>query len=246
MDKTCVEAAPSSTGQELLTGVKTRRRRRRGADSRTSPCQGQSGTEQSGSSCSSSEEEMEINEERNVAVPQEKQDNGPPPAMEQSPRPVSPSSVQVSEEFIFMNHVDIIQAITTRNTMGSWAQALRCHKEDSEESKQMRAEVARVSGILNNLLVKLGIPLFKLPPSIKEVNKICEKFREANATSENKNSKTKLDKEIANDKKLNVNQTPKRKIDVVKINQNELKVNKKRTADEDGFIAPAAHLVREV
>ncbi|KAF8788576.1 hypothetical protein HNY73_006604 [Argiope bruennichi] len=39
---------------------------------------------------------------------------------------------------------------------------------------------------------------------------------------------------------------PHRKIDVVKINQNELKVNKKRTADEDGFIAPAAHLVRKV
>ncbi|KAF8784886.1 hypothetical protein HNY73_010498 [Argiope bruennichi] len=246
MDRTCVEAAPSSAEQELLTGVKPskdRRRRRRGADSRTSPCQGQSGTEQSGSSCSSSEEEMEIHEEKSDADPQEKKEKSLPPAMENAPRPVSPSSVQVSEEFIFTHHVDIIQAITTRNTMGSWAQALRCHKEDSEESKQMRAEVARVSGILNTLLLKLGIPLFKLPPSIKEVNKICEKFREANATSENK---TKLDKEIANDKKLNINQTPKRKIDLVKINQKELKVNKKRTADEDGFIAPAAHLVRKV
>ncbi|KAF8784190.1 hypothetical protein HNY73_011581 [Argiope bruennichi] len=63
MDKTCVEAAPSSAEQELLTGVKPRkdrRRRRRGADSRTSPCQGKSGTEQSGSSCSSSEEEMDL------------------------------------------------------------------------------------------------------------------------------------------------------------------------------------------
>ncbi|KAF8789914.1 hypothetical protein HNY73_007816 [Argiope bruennichi] len=135
-------------GAGALPGVKPskdRRRRRRGADSRTSPCQGQSGTEQSGSSCSSSEEEMEIHEEKSDADPQEKKEKSLPPAMEKSPRPVSPSSVQISEEFIFTHHVDIIQAITTRNTMGSWAQALRCHKEDSEESKQMRAEVARLS-----------------------------------------------------------------------------------------------------
>ncbi|KAF8768495.1 hypothetical protein HNY73_021308 [Argiope bruennichi] len=45
---------------------------------------------------------------------------------------------------------------------------------------------------------------------------------------------------------VKINQTPKRKIDLDKINRNDQKVNKKETADEDGFIAPAAHLVRRL
>ncbi|KAF8789911.1 hypothetical protein HNY73_007813 [Argiope bruennichi] len=225
---------------------KDERRRKRGAGSRTSPFKGQSGTGQSSSSCSSSDEEMDLIDGTKDQSQQPKVDDARPSTPVNSPRPISPSSIKVSEEFIYQHYMGIIQAISTRNTMGSWAQALRCYKEESEEYVKMRAEVARVSAVLNELLIKLGIPLFKLPPTIKEVNKICDKFRDANATSENKNSTTKMDNQVTNDKKLNGNQTPKRKIDVVKINQNEVKLNKKRTADEDGFIAPAAHLVRKV
>ncbi|KAF8778533.1 hypothetical protein HNY73_015247 [Argiope bruennichi] len=131
--------------------------------------------------------------------------------------------------------MDIIQAITTRNTMGSWAQALRCHKE---EHRQIRTEIGKVTSVLYSILLRLMIPLFKFLASINEVNKICQKFKnkKANATSES-------------NEKIKAKQTPKRKLNFEKINQTETnvkKANKKRTADEDGFIATAAHLVRKV
>ncbi|KAF8784133.1 hypothetical protein HNY73_011638 [Argiope bruennichi] len=52
-----------------------------------------------------------------------------PPATEKPPRPVSPSSVQISEEFIFTHHVDITSD-NHKKYYGKLGAALRMHKED--------------------------------------------------------------------------------------------------------------------
>ncbi|XP_055944360.1 uncharacterized protein LOC129975322 [Argiope bruennichi] len=83
---------------------------------------------------------------------------------DQSPRPISPSSIQVLEEFIYHNYMDIIQAITTRNTMGIWAQALRCHKEETEEYRQMRSKVGRVSFPVGELF---NVPIDEITKELK-------------------------------------------------------------------------------
>ncbi|KAF8789853.1 Nucleic-acid-binding protein transposon like protein [Argiope bruennichi] len=167
------------------------------------------------------------------------------------PRPISPASIQVTEEFIAEHSLEITQAISLKENLGNWAQALAAAK-DQGQHLQVKREIQQVSGCLNQLLIKLGIPLFKLPENVRKLNFICEKVRMKNIPRAASNVEAK--NVNSNDKpNVNVKAAPRRKIDLSG-NKNKnvcspkgspIKESKKRVADEDGFIAPAAHLVRK-
>ncbi|KAF8778964.1 hypothetical protein HNY73_015638 [Argiope bruennichi] len=161
-------------------------------------------------------------------------------------RPTSPSSIQITEDYIAEHSLEITQAISLKENLGNWAQALATAKDEARHA-QVKKEIQQVSGCLNSLLVKLGIPLFKLPKNVRKLNLICERVRIKNAPSAASN----LGK---SNEKSKVKSTPKRKIDL-SCNSNKnvnstkgspAKESKKRVADEDGLIAPAAHLIRKV
>ncbi|KAF8784154.1 hypothetical protein HNY73_011618 [Argiope bruennichi] len=254
MERSFVERAPSPTEQELLLRVITPTKRTMpGAQtSRTGSYQNLSGKGEMSSS----------NDEENQMEMQQCQNSGDEEARTEEiktvPRPISPSSIEVTEDFIAEHSLEITQAISLKENLGNWAQALAAAKDEGQHL-QVKREIQQVSGCLNQLLIKLGIPLFKLPENVRKLNFICEKVRMKNAPSvatnaEAKNVKSNAKPNESAKSNLNIKTAPKRKINLSE-NKNKsvsspkggpVKESKKRVADEDGFIAPAAHLVRKI
>ncbi|KAF8789915.1 hypothetical protein HNY73_007817 [Argiope bruennichi] len=107
------------------------------------------------------------------------------------PRPISPASIEVTDEFIAEHSLEITQAISLKENLGNWAQALAAAKDE------------------------------RTAPSSQEGDSAAAPRRKIDLSG-NKNKSVS---------------SPK---------GSPVKESKKRVADEDGFIAPAAHLVRKI
>ncbi|GFY08527.1 hypothetical protein TNCV_809601 [Trichonephila clavipes] len=70
----------------------------------------------------------------------------------------------------------------TRNVYAAWARKLTTAKPDDPELQNIHQEVGKSGEIVSNLLAKLDIPLFKIPASEKELDRII--FRLKNKRTE--------------------------------------------------------------
>ncbi|KAF8784134.1 Nucleic-acid-binding protein transposon like protein, partial [Argiope bruennichi] len=212
MERSFVERAPSPTEQELLLRVITPTKRTMpGAQTpRTGSYQNRSGKGEM-SSLADDVSNMEI--QQGQGNPSEEIARNEVSVT--VPRPISPTSIQVTDEFIAEHSLEITQAISLKENLGNWAQALAAATSEDQHT-QVKKEIQQVSGCLNQLLIKLGIPLFKLPENVRKLNVICEKVRLKNAPSTTSNA-TPAAHLVRKAKNLKTNSDKNKEIEIKKV-----------------------------
>ncbi|GFU26989.1 hypothetical protein NPIL_115681 [Nephila pilipes] len=89
----------------------------------------------------------------------------------------SPASRSYSEKYFAGNFVIIKRVIQRRNGCAAWARKLGITKKDIPEILRIHEELRRSGENLDRILAEMGdIPLFKLPASEKELDKMVQKF----------------------------------------------------------------------
>ncbi|KAF8787121.1 hypothetical protein HNY73_008749 [Argiope bruennichi] len=141
MERSFVERAPSPTEQELLLRVITPTKRTMpGAQTpRTGSYKNLSGK---GEMSSSSDEEnpMDLQQcqgdsSEEVTRTQE---------VKTVPRPISPASVEVTDEFIAEHSLEVTQAISLKENLGNWAQALAAATSEDQHT-QVKKEIQQTN-----------------------------------------------------------------------------------------------------
>ncbi|GFR21514.1 hypothetical protein TNCT_279711 [Trichonephila clavata] len=84
----------------------------------------------------------------------------------------SPSRKSFGDEFIVENSDVFREAIKARNVYAAWARKLTQAKPDDPDLQNFHLQVGKSGEIVNNLLIKLQVPLFKIPASEKELDRI--------------------------------------------------------------------------
>ncbi|KAF8785045.1 hypothetical protein HNY73_010641 [Argiope bruennichi] len=164
MEKMSEKDAPSAlTEEELLSRDKSPqksklKKKNRAKASRTGPFQDRSGK---GDQSSSSKEEMmetqpfQVNAEptqgTSMEVIKENKDQ----------RPISMSSIQITEDYIAENSLQVTQAISLKETLGNWAQALSAAKTEKKHI-QVKKEIAQLEApslrsVMSNKFLKLTV-----------------------------------------------------------------------------------------
>ncbi|XP_055949259.1 constitutive coactivator of peroxisome proliferator-activated receptor gamma-like isoform X2 [Argiope bruennichi] len=141
MERTFVERAPSPTEQELLLRVITPTKRTMpGAQTpRTGSYQNRSGKGEM-SSLADDVSNMEIQQGQGNPSEEEIARNE---ASVTVPRPISPTSIQVTDEFIAEHSLEITQAISLKENLGNWAQALAAATSEDQHT-QVKKEIQQV------------------------------------------------------------------------------------------------------
>ncbi|GFQ85518.1 hypothetical protein TNCT_249061 [Trichonephila clavata] len=85
---------------------------------------------------------------------------------------VSPSRKSFGDDFIVENSDVFREAIKARNVYAAWARKLTQAKPSDPDLQNFHLQVGKSGEIVNNLLIKLQVPLFKIPASEKELDKI--------------------------------------------------------------------------
>ncbi|GBM48063.1 hypothetical protein AVEN_34388-1 [Araneus ventricosus] len=93
------------------------------------------------------------------------------------PRDRSPTSIQISDEFIVENTVAITQAITLKQSLAEWSRTMRTYPKQDPGYQRVLEETQKVNINLNSLLATLGVPLFKLPESSSHLAQITERAK---------------------------------------------------------------------
>ncbi|GBL77243.1 Nucleic-acid-binding protein from transposon X-element [Araneus ventricosus] len=178
--------------------------------------------------------------------------------------PKSPVSMSISDEYSVENSIVITQAITLRNNVADWAETIRNYPQGSHQFLQAKKELELVSMSLDSILQKVKIPLFRLPPSVKDLQIICDRVKstaivESDSINGNLNSTTNTNsaknvnsvnnsvtKAAGNSSKIT--NSPKKKLNIDTLNMsnaNSTKSNKskKRVIDNEGYQTPPKHLI---
>ncbi|GFT18700.1 hypothetical protein TNCV_2276981 [Trichonephila clavipes] len=89
----------------------------------------------------------------------------------------SPSRLSFDDSFI-VEHSDLFrETIIARNVYAAWARKLTTAKPNDPDLQNIHMEVAKSGEIVSSHLAKLDIPLFKIPASEKELEKVSGFFR---------------------------------------------------------------------
>ncbi|GIY62945.1 hypothetical protein CEXT_456391 [Caerostris extrusa] len=143
-------------------------------------------------------------------------------------RPVSPSGVSVSEDFLYDN-MELIAELHTFQAqlehLHNCMQAAPSNKQDAKLTAQTNELVLKVEGLINNR----GIPLGKIPATPAEAEKIKV------SVEERRNPKPSTS--------TAAQQAAKHTTKPSAVNADRHKKPKRRMEDEDGFIFPAKHLI---
>ncbi|GFU78851.1 hypothetical protein TNCV_4024151 [Trichonephila clavipes] len=84
----------------------------------------------------------------------------------------SPSQVNAGDEYI-SEHSDLFrEAICARNVYAAWAGKLTNARPNDPKMQSYDQEVTMAGETINSLLLKLNVPLFRIPASEKELDKI--------------------------------------------------------------------------
>ncbi|GFR29786.1 hypothetical protein TNCT_659361 [Trichonephila clavata] len=81
----------------------------------------------------------------------------------------SPSRKSFGDDFIVENSDVFREAIKARNVYTTWARKLTQAKPADPDLQNFHLQVGKSGEIVNNLLIKLQVPLFKIPASEKEL-----------------------------------------------------------------------------
>ncbi|GFT55648.1 hypothetical protein TNCV_1059531 [Trichonephila clavipes] len=84
----------------------------------------------------------------------------------------SPSQTVIGDEYIAENSDIFREAITARKIYAAWARKLTNAKPTDPDVQLYHQEVQKAGETVENLLVKLNVPLFKIPASEKELDRI--------------------------------------------------------------------------
>ncbi|GFT05167.1 hypothetical protein TNCV_532021 [Trichonephila clavipes] len=92
----------------------------------------------------------------------------------------SPSRLTFDDSFIVENSDLFRETIIARNVYAAWARKLTTAKPNDPDLQNIHMEVAKSVEIVSSHLAKLDVPLFKIPASEKELDRII--LREKNKT----------------------------------------------------------------
>ncbi|GFT26280.1 hypothetical protein TNCV_727001 [Trichonephila clavipes] len=92
----------------------------------------------------------------------------------------SPSRLTFDDSFIVENSDLFRETIIARNVYAAWARKLTTTKPNDPDLQNIHMEVAKSGEIVSSHLAKLDVPLFKIPASEKELDRII--LREKNKT----------------------------------------------------------------
>ncbi|GFV26763.1 hypothetical protein TNCV_3362921 [Trichonephila clavipes] len=92
----------------------------------------------------------------------------------------SPSRLTFDDSFIVENSDLFRETIIARNVYAAWARKLTTAKPNDPDLQNIHMEVAKSGEIVSSHLAKLDVPLFKIPASEKELDRII--LREKNKT----------------------------------------------------------------
>ncbi|GFY31942.1 RNA-directed DNA polymerase from mobile element jockey [Trichonephila clavipes] len=84
----------------------------------------------------------------------------------------SPSQTTIGDDHIAENSDVFREAIKARNIYAAWARKLTNAKPSDPDVQTYHMEVKKAGETVETLLVKLNVPLFKIPASEKELDKI--------------------------------------------------------------------------
>ncbi|GFQ70669.1 retrovirus-related Pol polyprotein from transposon opus, partial [Trichonephila clavata] len=144
----------------------------------------------------------------------------------------SPSRKSFGDDYI-VEHSDVFrEAIKARNVYAAWARKLTQAKPSDPDLQNFHLQVGKPGEIANNLLIKLQVPLFKIPANEKELDKIILR------------AKTQVVEPAAAAKNHEENSLPAAPSSPPPFPRSAKKKREKRRADEQGFIPPR-QLVRK-
>ncbi|GFQ72226.1 RNA-directed DNA polymerase from mobile element jockey, partial [Trichonephila clavata] len=145
----------------------------------------------------------------------------------------SPSRKSFGDDYI-VEHSDVFrEAIKARNVYAAWARKLTQAKPTDPDLQNFHLQVGKSGEIVNTLLVKLQVPLFKIPASEKELDRIILR------------AKAKVVEPAAAAKNQEENPLPAAPSTPPPSPRSARKKREKRRADEQGFIPPPRQLVRK-
>ncbi|GFY32078.1 hypothetical protein TNCV_2622151 [Trichonephila clavipes] len=84
----------------------------------------------------------------------------------------SPSQTVIGDDYIAENSDIFREAITARKIYAAWARKLTNAKPTDPDVQLYHQEVKKAGETVENLLIKLNVPLFKIPASEKELDRI--------------------------------------------------------------------------
>ncbi|GFV77816.1 hypothetical protein TNCV_4674101 [Trichonephila clavipes] len=84
----------------------------------------------------------------------------------------SPSRLTFDDAFILENSDLFRETIIARNVYAAWARKLTTAKPNDPDLQNIHMEVAKSGEIVSSHLAKLNVPLFKIPASEKELDRI--------------------------------------------------------------------------
>ncbi|GFW56132.1 nucleic-acid-binding protein from transposon X-element [Trichonephila clavipes] len=142
----------------------------------------------------------------------------------------SPSRLTFDDAFIVENSDLFRETIIARNVYAAWARKLTTAKPNDPDLQNIHMEVTKSGEIVSSHLAKLDVPLFKIPASEKELDRII--LREKN--------KTIVSPKKQEEKKPAAAPPPPYS------SPRKGRKGAKRTVDSDGFAPPCKQLVRKV
>ncbi|GFR34149.1 RNA-directed DNA polymerase from mobile element jockey [Trichonephila clavata] len=143
----------------------------------------------------------------------------------------SPSQALLGDDYIAENSDLFRETIKARNVYAAWARKLTQAKPQDPALQSYHLELSKSGEIVSNLLLRLQVPLFKIPATEKILDRIVLRVRNKSTELPSKNHEEKTETAATAAVPPPLSSSPMAK------NQ------KRRKTDADGFSPPAKHLI---
>ncbi|GFW38946.1 zinc finger protein [Trichonephila clavipes] len=104
---------------------------------------------------------------------------------------ISPSRLYFDDAYIVENSDLFRETIIARNVYAAWARKLTTAKPNDPDLQNIHMEVSKSGEIVSTHLAKLDVPLFKIPASEKELDRIILREKNKNVASPKKREEKK-------------------------------------------------------
>ncbi|GFT43672.1 hypothetical protein TNCV_1060331, partial [Trichonephila clavipes] len=101
----------------------------------------------------------------------------PPSTSTTGLRAISPSQVITGDEYIAEKSDLFREAICARNVYAAWARKMTNARPNDPKLQSYHQEVTKAGETVDSLLKQLDVPLFKIPASEKELDKIILRLK---------------------------------------------------------------------
>ncbi|GFR03051.1 RNA-directed DNA polymerase from mobile element jockey [Trichonephila clavata] len=161
----------------------------------------------------------------------ERTDNSTPMTSTPNLGAKSPSQALLGDDYIAENSDLFRETIKARNVYAAWARKLTQAKPQDPALQSYHLELSKSGEIVSNLLLRLQVPLFKIPATEKILDRIVLRVRNKPTELPAKNHEEKTETAATAAVPPPLSSSPMAK------NQ------KRRKTDADGFSPPAKHLI---